>query len=60
MNELNYQEVLASIASDKGLPELAKHIESFGFTPETSTPVNAVSPKYNITKMPEATCDGCQ
>lgn len=60
MNELNYQVVLASIARDKNLPELAKHIESFGFTEETSAPVNDVSPKYNITKMPEATCDGCQ
>ena len=64
MSQLNYQSILASIARDKGLNDLAAHIESFSkeskvdavLTESVGVPIY----KYNITKMPEATCDGCQ
>lgn len=52
MNITQTKEILISIASDRGFDELAKHIESY------IVPVNMSN--LNITKMPEATCDGCQ
>lgn len=49
MNITQTKEILISIASDRGFDELAKHIEGF-----------VIPTKLNITKLPEATCDGCQ
>ncbi len=71
---INWKSTLASIATDKNQPELAKHILKYveNLRPEyeilsTEAPVH-VHPdysgvdkkKFNITVMPEATCDGCQ
>lgn len=64
--KINWVETLAQIASDKGNTFLADHIR--GFKP---MPIVTAQPDYsglsdhfakpfNITKMPEATCDGCQ
>lgn len=69
--EINYTETLASIAEDKNLHELAAHIRAFGVQlptpPKEASPVTAQQPDYSrlsshfaITKMPDATCDGCQ
>lgn len=51
---LNYKTILKEIAEERGLEQLAKYIESFQYT-DIKEPV-----VYNITKMPESTCDGCQ
>lgn len=61
MNELEeqYIKMLVSIAKDKGLLELASYIERYGKDIEVKVdPI--IKQKYNITQMPEATCDGCQ
>lgn len=50
---LNYKNILAEIAEERGLTELAEHIKQFNVE-KTQSKV------FNITKMPEATCDGCQ
>lgn len=56
----NYKRILSEIAIDKGLKELADFIQTF----EPKVPVEKGEhfgpPVYNITKLPEATCDGCQ
>ena len=70
---INWKETLAVIAEDKGNKPLAKHIRSFV---EELHPVyeilsseelhvhpdytNVNKKTFNITVMPEATCDGCQ
>ena len=70
---MNWKEILASIASDKGQDDLSKHI--LKYVEETkpvyeilsSEPIDikhdysTMSTKmFTITRMPEATCDGCQ
>lgn len=63
--EINWVETLAQIAGDKGQTNLAAYIRTFG---EGQIPQEVVTHDYsklstrtfNITTMPEATCDGCQ
>lgn len=72
---INYKGILSEIARERGLDQLAKHIESFIYMEEneqltealgtpvynlTKKPENQVTGSYRITTMPEATCDGCQ
>lgn len=71
---INWKETLASIAKDKGQESLAKHILGFveNLKPvyeilstdapvATPTDYSGMNKKmFNITVMPEATCDGCQ
>jgi hypothetical protein len=56
---LNYKNILAEIAEERGLTELAQYITNFSFDKvEVKTiPTQTV---YNITKYPEAECSGCQ
>lgn len=63
--DINWVETLAQIASDKGNQYLADYIR--GFKPAPAPVVTVPQPDYSrlssnfvITKMPEATCDGCQ
>ncbi len=53
---LNYKKILSEIALERGLLELSVYIDKFD--PSTSCAQDV--PTYNITKAPEATCDGCQ
>lgn len=65
---INWVTTLASIARDKGEYLLADYIGKFGTQVDTvihATPIEGVNEivkagKFNITVMPEATCDGCQ
>ena len=51
---MDYKELLASIARDKGDIVLSEYILAY-------KPKEVITKqKYNITLMPEATCDGCQ
>lgn len=54
---MDYKELLAGIAKDKGDIGLYEWIMKYEKVEEVK-PI--IKPKYNITKMPEATCDGCQ
>lgn len=44
--------MLSEIAEERGLTELAKHIKEFSISV-------IEKPVYNITVMPEQSCDGC-
>jgi hypothetical protein len=71
---MDYKELLASIARDKGDIDLSEYILKYEkvivpragdiITKTDSGIAGTVEPKtttkYNITVMPEATCDGCQ
>lgn len=72
--DINWQETLAQIADDKGWSALGAHIRTFNpdvyppavfhyTTPEAAQEIVATpieQKTFNITVMPEATCDGCQ
>jgi hypothetical protein len=73
MNELEkqYLNILVSIAKDRNLIKLARYIEDYDKNKVTSQveeikdtvkeevkPI--IKPKYNITHLPEAVCDGCE
>ena len=50
--ELDYKKILISICEERGLDGFVSHIEKYvGVAPVV---------KYNITKLPEAVCDGCE
>ena len=57
---MNYRNVLSSIARERGFEQLAAHIDSFMPSVVQSNIVPGTATVYNITKAPEATCDGCQ
>lgn len=53
---LNYKNILAEIAEERGLTELAQYITNFSFD---KVELKTIPTTFNITKMPEQTCDGC-
>lgn len=60
----NYKKILSEIAEERGLNDLAKHIQSFNMVErelkEIPTTFNIPEkPIYNITIMPDQSCDGC-
>lgn len=58
-----YIPILSAIAKDKGLHDLSNYISLFK-PAKIADPVyvSSLTPtkKYNITVLPEATCEGCQ
>lgn len=64
--EINWVETLAQLAADKGNQYLAEYIRAFKpipapvVTAQTSVDYTRLSSSFNITKMPEASCDGCE
>ena len=59
---VNYRSILSDIAKDKGLDDLANYIKEYKESPKKNEVLSNLvgAPVYNITTMPEATCDGCQ
>jgi hypothetical protein len=57
---MDYKELLASIAKDKGDNDLYEYIMKYEKPVDKIDTYKAGAGKFNITKMPEATCDGCQ
>lgn len=63
--EKQYLKILVSIAKDKNLFKLARYIERYDKVEEIKETVKEevkqiIKPKYNITHLPEAVCDGCE
>lgn len=64
--ERQYLKILSDIAKDRNLIKLSKYIESYDknkveIVEEVKEEVKPIiKPKYNITHLPEAVCDGCE
>jgi hypothetical protein len=67
--EKQYLKILVGIAKDRNLIKLAKYIEDYDknkvYIEEVEVKVETkvepiIKPKYNITHLPEAVCDGCE
>jgi len=62
---LNYKKILSDIALERDLNELAEYINNYVPSSFKQPAVPEAVPivqetVYNITRAPEATCDGCQ
>lgn len=64
--ELDYKKILISICQERGLDDLAVYILGYEGRPNMAPVLPSIpkgglgTPKYNITALPEAVCDGCE